>query len=179
MSEPYAAAPRPGDAEGSQYLAGVGAGPSSSGSPTTYAPVDPNATPGVGRRYAEALTHAALSEGTRGTGGAAATRGQRQTRAGFQFPGTETLDPGEVFRGPGYQAPRPPKSGTATAALTLALLGFIPLLSPIALLLGYVALGDTAEGLKSGRGKAEAAVSLGVMGTILWGLMLLAYLVNQ
>ena len=67
----------------------------------------------------------------------------------------------------------------AAWGLSLGLLGFIPFLSPVALTLGVAALGETADGSKAGRGKAEAAVSLGAMGTIIWLLILTAYLVNR
>lgn len=103
----------------------------------------------------------------------------RSASGAFVFPGTETLNPHEIFRNPGYEAPRPERSRVAGWAITLALLGFIPFLSPVGLALGIASLGETADGSRSGRGKAEAAVSLGAMGTIAWLLILIAYLVNR
>ncbi|MFC2573953.1 MAG: hypothetical protein ACFNVY_05900, partial [Actinomyces oris] len=41
---------------------------------------------------------------------------------GFVFPGTENLNPAEIFSGPGYTAPRPRSDSGATAALVCGLL---------------------------------------------------------
>ena len=71
------------------------------------------------------------------------------------FPGTEQIDPAEVFSGPGYQAPRTRTDPAAVAALILGLLFFIPGAGAIAAILGLWALrrlrGSYDAGLKIGR----------------------------
>ena len=178
MSEPYSAAPRPGSSEDHVYVPGESAVPGASTS-TAYAPVAPRPAAGVGDAYAEALARASGAM----MGGAAPSPsgnpGGRGLRTSFRFPGTESLDPAKIFRGSGYEAPRPEVSGMARWALGFSLLGFIPFLSPIGLGLGLGSLGETADGRRSGRGSAEAEVSLGAMGTIGWLLILTAYLFNR
>lgn len=181
MSEPYSAAPRPGQSDSHDYVPGETLD-SSGPTPIAYVPVDPSVTAGVGQTYAETLARAGAttaSERPPSASRAPAVGNRRRDGERFRFPGTETLNPAEIFRGPGYEAPRPASSKMAAWGLSLGLLGFIPFLSPVALALGMAALGETADGSRSGRGKAEAAVSLGAMGTIIWLLILTAYLVNR
>ena len=55
---------------------------------------------------------------------------------GFVFPGTEVLDPREIFAGPGYQAPRQRTDPVATISLILTVLAPVPFLGALAALSG-------------------------------------------
>ena len=87
---------------------------------------------------------------------------------GFVFPGTENLDPAEIFAGPGYTAPRPRTDSGATAALTCGLLGFIPLVGVAAIILGISALRRLHHSYNSGEGLAWLGLILGAVSLILW-----------
>lgn len=88
------------------------------------------------------------------------------------FPGTESVDPERVFRGPGYTAPTPPSNGTASTALWFTLAGvFLPPLLLVSLILGAIGL-IRAPRLAGVGGRAAGgalAVSLVLLG--LWGLV--------
>jgi hypothetical protein len=77
-------------------------------------------------------------------------------------------------------APAPGASARAIAALVLGILAFpaCQLLSPVAWYLGHVELRDIAAGRASldGQGLARAGQVLGIVGTLLLGLILAAVL---
>lgn len=54
------------------------------------------------------------------------------------FPGTEDLDPREVFAGPGYQAPRPRLSRLAVLALVAGIASVVPGVGVLAVLVGAI-----------------------------------------
>lgn len=57
------------------------------------------------------------------------------------FPGSEDVDPAQVFAGPGYTSPKPPSTALAQVALWLCVGGiFLPFLLPVATLLSVIAL---------------------------------------
>ena len=87
---------------------------------------------------------------------------------GFVFPGTENLDPAEIFSGPGYTAPRPRSDSGATAALVCGLLSFIPLVGVAAIILGINALRRLHHSYNSGEGLAWLGLILGAVSVILW-----------
>ena len=87
---------------------------------------------------------------------------------GFVFPGTENLDPAEIFSGPGYTAPRPRSDSGATAALVCGLLSFIPLVGVAAIILGISALRRLHHSYNSGEGLAWLGLILGTISLILW-----------
>ena len=87
---------------------------------------------------------------------------------GFVFPGTENLDPAEIFSGPGYTAPRPRSDSGATAALVCGLLSFIPLVGVAAIILGIGALRRLRRSYDAGEGMAWLGLILGSAFTIIW-----------
>lgn len=87
---------------------------------------------------------------------------------GFVFPGTEVLDPREVFAAPGYQAPRQRADGAAVAALVLALLSPIPGAGLVGALLGAWALRRLRGSYRTGTGLAWFAVVIGTAATAAW-----------
>lgn len=87
---------------------------------------------------------------------------------GFVFPGTENLDPAEIFSGPGYTAPRPRSDSGATTALVCGLLSFIPLVGVAAIILGISALRRLHHSYNSGEGLAWLGLILGTISVILW-----------
>ena len=87
---------------------------------------------------------------------------------GFVFPGTENLDPAEIFSGPGYTAPRLRTDSGATAALVCGLLSFIPLVGVAAILLGIGTLRRMRHSSDSGEGLAWLGLILGAVSVILW-----------
>ena len=87
---------------------------------------------------------------------------------GFVFPGTENLDPAEIFSGPGYTAPRPRSDSGATAALVCGLLSFIPFVGVAAIILGISALRRLHHSYNSGEGLAWLGLILGTISLILW-----------
>ena len=87
---------------------------------------------------------------------------------GFVFPGTENLDPAEIFSGPGYTAPRPRTDSRASAALLGGLLSFIPLIGVAAIFLGISALRRLRHSYDSGEGMAWLGLILGTGFTLFW-----------
>ena len=96
--------------------------------------------------------------------------------SGFVFPGTEHLNPAEIFSGPGYTAPRPRTDSGATASLTCGLLGFIPLVGVAAIILGISALRRLHRSYDSGEGLAWLGLMLGAISVILWSCVLILVL---
>ncbi len=96
--------------------------------------------------------------------------------AGFVFPGTENLDPAEVFSGPGYTAPHPRSDSGATAALVCGLLSFIPLVGVAAIILGISALRRLHHSYDSGEGLAWLGLILGGVSVVLWPCLLILVL---
>ena len=88
--------------------------------------------------------------------------------SGFVFPGTEHLNPAEIFSGPGYTAPRPRTDSGATASLTCGLLGFIPLVGVAGIILGIAALRRLRHSYDSGEGMAWLGLILGTGFTLFW-----------
>ena len=97
---------------------------------------------------------------------------------GFVFPGTENLDPAEIFSGPGYTAPRPRTDSRASAALLGGLLSFIPLIGVAAIFLGISALRRLRHSYDSGEGLAWLGLILGGVSVILWPCLLLILFVG-
>ena len=87
---------------------------------------------------------------------------------GFVFPGTESLDPAEIFSGPGYTAPRPRTDSGATAAMVWGLLSFIPVVGVVAIILGVGALRRLRRTYDSGEGMAWLGLILGTAFTVVW-----------
>ena len=96
--------------------------------------------------------------------------------SGFVFPGTEHLNPAEIFSGPGYTAPRPRSDSGATAALVCGLLSFIPLVGVAAIILGIGALRRLHHSYNSGEGLAWLGLILGTISVILWLFLLILIL---
>ncbi len=86
------------------------------------------------------------------------------------FPGTERVNPAEVFAGPGYTSPRPAQSIWARIAIVAAVFGLVPGISVLAVVAGHVALRETSEYV-SGRGMALAGLALGYIGITVWALI--------
>ena len=95
---------------------------------------------------------------------------------GFVFPGTENLDPAEIFSGPGYTAPRPRSDSRATAALVCGLLSVIPLVGVAAIILGISALRRLRHSYDSGEGLAWLGLFLGCVSMVLWPCLLILVL---
>ncbi|WP_315583878.1 DUF4190 domain-containing protein [Actinomyces viscosus] len=95
---------------------------------------------------------------------------------GFVFPGTENLNPVEIFSGPGYTAPRPRTDSGATAAMTCGLLSFIPVVGVAAIILGAGALRRLRHSYDSGEGMAWLGLILGCASTIIWLVILVLVL---
>ena len=93
--------------------------------------------------------------------------------SGFVFPGTEHLNPAEIFSGPGYTAPLPRTDKGATAALVWGLLGFIPGVSVIAIILACFALRRLRHSYDSGEGMAWMGLILGSLFTLGWFFVLI------
>lgn len=85
----------------------------------------------------------------------------------FVFPGTERVNPAEVFAGPGYTSPRPAQSMWARVAIIAALAGIVPGISVLAVVAGHAALREIDEYM-SGRGMALAGLTLGYIGVSVW-----------
>lgn len=148
-AEPYAAAPPPGAGSlGYQTVAAE--------------------THTVGATYGEELA-AAARQGVE-------VRGSQRHDGAFVFPGTELVNPAEVFSGPGYLAPKPRASAIAKASPALALINavVVPVLaiqfSILALLMlatslvpAIIGLNQTSDGRTAGRGSARAGLALSIM----------------
>ena len=87
---------------------------------------------------------------------------------GFVFPGTESINPFEVFSGPGYQAPRPRTDPVATAALVCALLSFLPGLGVLAAGFGWWSLHRLRRSWAMGESQAWMGVVLGTAASAGW-----------
>jgi hypothetical protein len=94
------------------------------------------------------------------------------------FPGTEEVNPVEVFAGPGYTSPRPRSSVWARIAIVAAVFGFVPGLSVFAVVAGHVALRETSTERVSGRGTALAGLALGYIGVTVWALIALVWAIS-
>ena len=68
---------------------------------------------------------------------------------GFVFPGTEVLDPREVFAGPGYQAPQQRTDPVAVIALVMTVFTLFPGFGALAALTGWWALRRLRRGWES------------------------------
>ncbi|MBW3068206.1 DUF4190 domain-containing protein [Actinomyces sp. 594] len=88
--------------------------------------------------------------------------------ADFVFPGTEKLNPREIFVGPGYQAPRQRTEPAAVAALVCAVLSPIPGVGLLALGLGIFALRRIRNSYDTGHGQAWFAIVVGAATTAGW-----------
>ena len=87
---------------------------------------------------------------------------------GFVFPGTENLDPAEIFSGPGYTAPRPRTDSGATAAMVWGLFSLVPVVGVVAIILGISALRRLRRSYDAGEGMAWLGLILGSAFTIIW-----------
>lgn len=95
----------------------------------------------------------------------------------FVFPGTERVNPAEVFAGPGYTSPRPAQSTWARISIIAAVLGLVPGISVLAVVAGHLALRETASEYVSGRGMALAGLALGYIGVTVWALIALVWVI--
>ncbi len=84
------------------------------------------------------------------------------------FPGTEELDPAQIFSGPGYQAPPVRTDAVATLALILALLSWIPAVGIAAAATGAWALRRLQGTYSAGMTQAWLGVVLGCASTVAW-----------
>ena len=96
--------------------------------------------------------------------------------SGFVFPGTEHLNPAEIFSGPGYTAPRPRTDSRASAALLGGLLSFIPHIGVAAIFLGISALRRLRHSYDSGEGLAGLGLVLGGASMVLWSCIIVLVL---
>lgn len=135
--------------------------------PLSYAPVDDSPLRTVGADYA-----VVTPPGSSSTAPAPVLPG---IPGGFVFPGTEDVNPAEVFAGPGYQSPRSPYSLAARLAILFGVLGVIPGVSLLAIAAGHYSLYEITHSRQSGRGLAVAGLTLGYMGAVLWGLFGIIY----
>lgn len=96
---------------------------------------------------------------------------------GFVFPGTEQVNPFEVFATPGYQSPQPRTDPVAFAALVFALLSFFPGIGLVAAGFGAWALHRLRRSWASGEAMAWLAVVVGTATSVaflwLWGIVIL------
>lgn len=87
----------------------------------------------------------------------------------FVFPGTESINPFEVFSGPGYLAPTPRTDPIATTAMVFALLSFIPGASLLAIGFGWWALRRVRRARpSSGESQAWLGVVVGSVASMWW-----------
>ncbi|PZU32270.1 MAG: imidazolonepropionase [Actinomyces sp.] len=87
---------------------------------------------------------------------------------GFVFPGTESLDPREVFAGPGYQAPRQHTDPVAVVALVTTVLSPFPGFGAIAALTGWWALRRLRRSYATGHAQARLGIVVGSATTVGW-----------
>ena len=87
---------------------------------------------------------------------------------GFVFPGTESLDPREVFAGPGYQAPQQRTDPAAVVALVTTVLSPFPGFGVIAALTGWWALRRLRRSYATGHAQAWLGVVVGSATTVGW-----------
>ncbi|AYD91025.1 DUF4190 domain-containing protein [Actinomyces sp. 2119] len=84
------------------------------------------------------------------------------------FPGTEMLQPSEVFAGPGYQAPQPRTDPVAALALGCTLLSLVPGVGILALGLGLWGARRVRTRFATGASLARLAVVVGAAATVAW-----------
>ncbi len=90
------------------------------------------------------------------------------------FPGTDAVDPNEVFSSPGYTGPPPPRNSVAVVALWLTVFFiFLPPLLVVSGILGVwgLVLSETRQGV--GRRAGLAALVVSVLAGVLWGAIIL------
>lgn len=85
----------------------------------------------------------------------------------FIFPGTENINPAEVFSTPGYNAPRIAQTPLALVSLILACLFFIPLAPFVGAGLGAYTLKTSNFTYQLGRSRCLSAIVLGAAFTLL------------
>jgi hypothetical protein len=82
---------------------------------------------------------------------------------------------------PGYPMPAPPEQPQAVTAMVLGILGLVccGIASPFAIWLGRKSMKeiDASGGWLGGRGQAQAGFIMGIIGTVLWVLGVLFYVV--
>ncbi|MDO7868661.1 DUF4190 domain-containing protein [Nocardioides jiangxiensis] len=94
-----------------------------------------------------------------------------------QQPGVPPLPPQAPYYGQQQWLPAPPNDGGAIAAFVLGIIGIVGmcgygfslLLSPVALVLGRTSMKriDSSQGQVAGRGFAQAGFIMGIIGTVL------------
>ena len=87
---------------------------------------------------------------------------------GFVFPGTEGLDPREVFAGPGYQAPQQRTDPVAVIALVMTVFTLFPGFGALAALTGWWALRRLRGSYATGHAQAWLGVIAGSATTAGW-----------
>lgn len=88
------------------------------------------------------------------------------------FPGTEDVDPAEVFRGPGYTAPPSPTNGVATTALWMCVAGvFFPPLLVLSAILGGIGLARAPRLHHVGARAGGGALAVSLVLITLWALV--------
>ncbi|BAW94095.1 hypothetical protein CHIBA101_2273 [Actinomyces sp. Chiba101] len=95
------------------------------------------------------------------------------------FPGTDSLDPAQIFSGPGYQAPPVRTDGVATASLLCAAFSFIPAVGLAAAGLGVWALRRLRRAYGTGRTLARLAIVVGATASVLQLWLLVALLATR
>ncbi|MDO4607368.1 MAG: hypothetical protein Q4B12_08625 [Bowdeniella nasicola] len=85
----------------------------------------------------------------------------------FVFPGTESVNPAEVFSTPGYNAPRISQSPLALVSLILACLFFIPIVPLVGAALGGYTLKTSNFTYQLGRSRCISAIVLGAAFSLL------------
>lgn len=92
------------------------------------------------------------------------------------FPGTENVNPYQVFAKPGYNAPTPTKASGTTAPLVLVLVGIV---FPIFGLIGTIMAAQvksTLDGLyQADRKRCNSIMVLGICSTVIWALLIIVY----
>lgn len=87
---------------------------------------------------------------------------------GFVFPGTEQIDPRQVFAGPGYQAPIQRTDGAAVVAMFCAVCSPVPGLGLVAALLGWYSLRRLRDTYNTGHAMARLGIVVGSAATAGW-----------
>lgn len=87
---------------------------------------------------------------------------------GFVFPGTEGIDPTQVFAGVGYQAPQRRTDPWAVAALVTGLLSFLPVVGVFAAAMGALALRRLSNSYNTGVSMGWTGIVLGTTTTVVW-----------
>ena len=84
------------------------------------------------------------------------------------FPGTEELNPAEIFAGPGYQAPPVRTDPVAIAALGLGLLSLVPAVGLLAAAMGWWALTRARNRYSTGVSMAWFGIVMGLTSSVCW-----------